>query len=107
MFARYNDEIGAGLSISPALKRLLPSNSKGRPPLHNERQRMAELTETAAVRLLLRGYNGTVGYDKLARHLLRALGQIGDFARWRWTAHHEPPSPLNCEKQYFERLNRA
>jgi len=33
-------------------------------------------------------YSGTVGYDKLARHQLRALGQIADFARWRWSCAH-------------------
>ena len=32
--------------------------------------------------------SGTVGYDKLARHLLRALGRIEDFARWWLSCAH-------------------
>ena len=32
--------------------------------------------------------SGTVGYDRLARHQLRALGQIGDFARWQLSCAH-------------------
>ena len=75
-------------SLSPALQRLLPHPSTSRP----------SLAKTAGEGLFIRSrqrqsacfsrHSGTVGYDKLARLLLRALGQIGDFARWRLSCAH-------------------
>lgn len=29
-----------------------------------------------------------IAQHNLARHEFRALGQIGDFARWRWSCDH-------------------
>jgi hypothetical protein len=66
------------------MKRL--SNS-GRPsPYRTEKHGISDRGSSSAPASERR--NGTVDYDKLARHLLRALGQIGGFARWRWSCDH-------------------